>query len=79
MMTVGELGQIAPALDGRTTSRRSGRTLGVTKLTVSQPELIKAVQRSLRRSLSEKLCAPTCRFHFLTAAAPFLAHALRTS
>jgi endothelin-converting enzyme/putative endopeptidase len=46
---------------------------GVAKLNVSQPEFIKAMQAQLTTEPVEALRA-YLRFHFLTAAAPFLAH-----
>jgi putative endopeptidase len=46
---------------------------GTTKLNVSQPEFIKAVQAELATEPVEALRAYV-RFHLLTAAAPFLAH-----
>ncbi len=71
-MTIGELGQIAPAFDWPHYFAVQGAP-GVAKLNVSQPEFIKAVQAQLTTEPVEALRA-YLRFHFLTAAAPFLAH-----
>ncbi|HEX3374339.1 MAG TPA: M13 family metallopeptidase [Edaphobacter sp.] len=72
MMTIGELGQIAPAFDWPNYFTVQGAP-GVTRLNVSQPEFIKAVQAQLTTEPVEALRA-YLRFHLLTAAAPFLAH-----
>ena len=72
MMTIGELGQIAPAFDWSHYFAVQGAP-GVARLNVSQPEFIKAVQAQLTTEPVEALRA-YLRFHFLTAAAPFLAH-----
>jgi endothelin-converting enzyme/putative endopeptidase len=72
MMTVAELGQIAPAIDWANYFAVQGAP-GTTKLNVSQPEFMKAVQAALATEPVEALRA-YLRFHFLTAAAPFLAH-----
>ena len=72
MMTVAELGQIAPAIDWPNYFAVQGAP-GTTKLNVSQPEFMKAVQAALATEPVEALRA-YLRFHFLTSAAPFLAH-----
>ena len=72
MMTIGELGQIAPAFDWPHYFAMQGAP-GVTKLNVSQPEFIKAVQAQLTTEPVEALRA-YLRFHLLTSASPFLAH-----
>ena len=72
MMTVAELGQIAPAIDWPNYFAVQGAP-GTTKLNVSQPEFLKAVQAELATEPVEALRA-YLRFHFLTSAAPFLAH-----
>jgi putative endopeptidase len=72
MMTIGELGQIAPAFDWPHYFGVQGAP-SVAKLNVSQPEFIKAVQAQLTAESVEAL-RTYLRFHLLTAAAPFLAH-----
>ncbi len=72
MMTVAELGQIAPAFDWPQYFALQGAA-GVAKLNVSQPEFIKAVQAQLTTEPVEALRG-YLRFHFLTAAAPYLSH-----
>src|SRR5438270_11002012 len=72
VMTIGELGQIAPAFDWPHYFAVQGAP-GVAKLNVSQPEFIKAVQAQLTTEPAEALRG-YIRFHFLTAAAPYLAH-----
>jgi putative endopeptidase len=72
MMTVAELGQIAPAIDWPQYFALQGAP-GVAKLNVSQPEFIKAVQTQLTTEPVEALRG-YLRFHFLTAAAPYLSH-----
>jgi putative endopeptidase len=72
MMSIGDLGQIAPALDWAGYFALQGAP-GVAKLNVSQPEFMKAVQSELTNEPVEALRA-YLRFHFLTAAAPYLAH-----
>jgi putative endopeptidase len=72
MMTIAELGQIAPAFDWPNYFVVQGAP-GVAKLNVSQPEFIKAVQAELTAEPVEALRG-YLRFHFLTAAAPFLSH-----
>jgi endothelin-converting enzyme/putative endopeptidase len=72
MMTIGELGQIAPAFDWPHYFSVQGAP-GVAKLNVSQPEFVKAVPTQLTTEPVDALRA-YLRFHFLTAAAPFLAH-----
>ncbi|HXC97130.1 MAG TPA: M13 family metallopeptidase [Edaphobacter sp.] len=72
MMTVAEVSQIAPAIDWAQYFALQGAP-GVTKLNVSQPEFIKAVQAELTTEPVEALRA-YLRFHFLTSAAPYLGH-----
>jgi putative endopeptidase len=72
MMTIGELGHIAPAFDWTHYFTVQGAP-GVAKLNVSQPEFVKAVQAELTTEPVEALRG-YLRFHFLAAAAPFLAH-----
>jgi putative endopeptidase len=72
MMTIGELGQLAPALDWPHYFAVQGAP-GVAKVNVSQPEFMKAIQAELTTEPVEALRA-YLRFHFLTAAAPYLAH-----
>jgi endothelin-converting enzyme/putative endopeptidase len=71
MMTVAELGKIAPAFDWPAYFALQGAP-GVAKLNVSQPEFIEAVQAELTNEPVEALRG-YLRFHLLTAAAPFLA------
>ena len=72
MMTIAELGELAPAFDWGHYFRMQGAP-GVTKLNVSQPEFMKAVQAELTNEPVRR-CAGICGFICLTAAAPFLAH-----
>ncbi|HEY1995026.1 MAG TPA: M13 family metallopeptidase N-terminal domain-containing protein, partial [Edaphobacter sp.] len=72
MMTIGELGKIAPAFDWPHYFAMQGAP-GITRLNVSQPEFLKAVQAQLTTEPVEALRA-YLRFHFLTSASPFLAH-----
>src|SRR5271154_1594522 len=72
MMTVGELGEIAPALDWPNYFEIQGAP-GVAKLNVSQPEFMKAVQAELTTESVEALRA-YLRFHYLSATAQLLAH-----
>ena len=72
MMTIAELGQIAPAFDWPHYFATQGAP-GITKLNVSQPEFMKAVQAELTAEPVDALRA-YLRFHFLTAVAPNLAH-----
>ncbi|WP_260736619.1 M13 family metallopeptidase [Tunturiibacter lichenicola] len=72
MMTIGELGKIAPAFDWPNYFEIQGAP-GVAKLNVSQPEFMKAVQAELTTEPVEALRV-YLRFHFLNAAAPLLAH-----
>jgi putative endopeptidase len=74
MMTVAELGQLAPAFDWAHYFTVQGAP-GVVKLNVAQPEFIKAVQSELTTEPIEALRG-YLKFHFLTAAAPHLAHPL---
>jgi len=72
MMTVAELGQIAPAFDWPRYFALQGAP-GVAKLNVSQPEFMKTVQAEVSNEPMDALRG-YLRFHLLTAAAPFLAH-----
>jgi putative endopeptidase len=72
MMTIAELSQITPAFDWPHYFEEQGAP-GITKLNVSQPEFMKAVQAELTTEPVEALRA-YLRFHFLTAAAPYLSH-----
>jgi endothelin-converting enzyme/putative endopeptidase len=72
IMTIDELGKLAPALDWPHYFAVQGAP-GVAKLNVSQPEFMKAVQAQLTTEPVEALRG-YLRFHFLTSAAPFLAH-----
>jgi putative endopeptidase len=74
MMTVAELGQIAPAFDWPQYFSVQGAP-NVANLNVSQPEFLKAVQAQLTTEPVEALRG-YLRFHLLTAVAPFLAHPL---
>ncbi|MEI9981185.1 MAG: M13 family metallopeptidase [Edaphobacter sp.] len=74
MMTVAQLGEIAPAFDWGHYFALQGAP-GVTKLNVSQPEFMKAVQAELTDEPVDALRG-YLRFHLLTAAAPALAHPL---
>jgi endothelin-converting enzyme/putative endopeptidase len=72
MMTVAELGKLAPSIDWRVYFKVQGAG-DLTKLNVSQPEFVKAVESELS---TEDVAALRgyIRFHLLTAAAPYLAH-----
>jgi putative endopeptidase len=72
MMTVAELGQIAPAFDWPHYFSEQG-VPSITKLNVSQPEFMKAVQAELTSEPIEALRG-YLRFHLLTSAAPYLSH-----
>ncbi|MEO6804561.1 MAG: M13 family metallopeptidase [Edaphobacter sp.] len=72
MMTVGELGKLAPAFDWPHYFAVQGAP-GVAKLNVSQPEFMKAVQAQLTTEPVDALRG-YLRFHFLTSTASFLAH-----
>jgi putative endopeptidase len=72
MMTIAELGKIAPALDWAHYFDVQGAP-GVAKVNVAQPEFMKAVQAELTGEPVEDLRG-YLRFHFFTAAAPHLAH-----
>jgi putative endopeptidase len=72
MMTVAQLGEIAPAIDWGHYFALQGAP-GVAKLNVSQPEFIKAVQAELTDEPVDALRG-YLRFHLLTEAAPALAH-----
>ncbi len=72
VMTIEQLGEIAPAFDWGHYFTQQGAP-GVTKLNVSQPEFMKAVQAELADEPVDALRG-YLRFHLLTAAAPSLAH-----
>ena len=72
VMTIAQLGEIAPAFDWGHYFTQQGAP-GVTKLNVSQPEFMKAVQAELTDEPVDALRG-YLRFHLLTAAAPSLAH-----
>jgi putative endopeptidase len=75
MMTVAELEGLTPAVDFTRYFDVQGAP-GLTKLNVSQPEFMKAVQTELTTEPLEALKA-YLRFHLLTAAAPFLSAPFR--
>ncbi|WP_353069654.1 M13 family metallopeptidase [Tunturibacter empetritectus] len=75
MMTIAELSKIAPAFDWPHYFETQGAP-GVAKLNVAQPEFMKTVQAELTTESVEALRG-YLRFHFLTAAAPYLAHPLQ--
>ncbi len=72
VMTIAQLGEIAPAFDWGHYFALQGAP-GVAKLNVSQPEFMKAVQAELTDEPVDALRG-YLRFHLLTEAAPFLAH-----
>jgi endothelin-converting enzyme/putative endopeptidase len=72
VMTIAQLGEIAPAFDWGHYFAEQG-VPGVTKLNVSQPEFMKAVQAELTNEPVDALRG-YLRFHLLTEAAPSLAH-----
>jgi putative endopeptidase len=72
VMTIAQLGEIAPAFAWGHYFTQQGAP-GVTKLNVSQPEFMKAVQAELADEPVDALRG-YLRFHLLTAAAPSLAH-----
>jgi putative endopeptidase len=74
MMTIEELGKIAPSFDWPGYFVTEGAP-GVAKVNVAQPEFIKAVQAELTTESLEALRG-YLRFHLLTSAAPYLAHPL---
>ncbi|MBB5341330.1 M13 family metallopeptidase [Tunturiibacter gelidoferens] len=74
MMTISELSKIAPAFDWPSYFEIQGAP-GVAKLNVAQPEFMKAVQTEVSTESVEALRG-YLRFHFLTAAAPYLARPL---
>jgi putative endopeptidase len=74
MMTIEELGKIAPAFDWPHYFEIQGAP-GVVKLNVSQPDFMKAVQAELSTEPVDALRG-YLRFHLLAAAAPYLAHPL---
>ena len=72
MQTIAELSQIAPSIDWPGYFKAQGAP-DVTKLNVSQPEFVRAVQSELATEDLRVLKA-YLRLHALTAAAPYLAH-----
>jgi putative endopeptidase len=72
MMTIAELEKLAPSIDWPLYFSTQGAP-GVTKLNVSQPAFMKAVEAELA---TEDVAALRgyLRFHLLTSAAPYLAH-----
>jgi len=72
MMTIEELTKVAPAFDWPKYFEIQGAP-GVAKVNVSQPAFMKAVQAAITNEPVEALRA-YLRFHYLTAAAPLLAH-----
>ncbi|WP_158942785.1 M13 family metallopeptidase [Granulicella sp. S190] len=72
MMTIEELGKIAPAFDWPHYFETQGAP-GVVKVNVSQPAFFKAVQAEISAEPVEALRG-YLRFHLLAAAAPDLAH-----
>ncbi|ADW67105.1 M13 family metallopeptidase [Granulicella tundricola] len=72
MMTLAELGGLAPGIDWAGYFKTQGAG-AFTKLNVSQPEFMKAVQAELMTEPVEALKA-YLKFHMLTAAAPYLSH-----
>ena len=75
MMTVAELQVLTPAVDWARYFEVQGAP-DISKLNVSQPEFMKAVQTELTTEPLESLKA-YLRFHLLTAAAPFLSAPFR--
>ena len=73
MMTLTELEKLAPSIDWPLYFSTQGAP-GVTKLNVAQPAFLKAVEAELA---TEDMAALRgyLRFHLLTSAAPYLAHA----
>ena len=71
IMTVAELSTLTPAVDWPKYFTTQGAP-GTAKLNVSQPDFMKAVQAELANESVDALRA-YLRFHFLTAAAPYLA------
>jgi putative endopeptidase len=74
MMTMAELQKLAPSVDWPAFFTMQGAP-GVTKLNVSQPAFMKAVQTELTTEPVETLRG-YIRFHLVTAAAPYLAKPL---
>ncbi|WP_158819921.1 M13 family metallopeptidase [Granulicella sp. S156] len=72
MMTVAELAKLAPSIDWPLYFSTQGAP-GVTKLNVSQPAFMKAVEAELATEDVAALRA-YLRFHLLTSAATYLAH-----
>ncbi|HEY1744454.1 MAG TPA: M13 family metallopeptidase [Granulicella sp.] len=72
MMTVSELAKLAPSIDWPLYFSTQGAP-GVTKLNVSQPAFMKAVEAELATEDVAALRA-YLRFHLLASAAPYLAH-----
>ena len=74
-LTVADLQQLTPAIDWNQYFAIEGAP-GVTKLNVSEPEFMKAVQSELANEPVENLRA-YLRFHMLTSAAPYLSAPFR--
>ncbi len=74
MMPIAELTKLAPSIDW-TAYFAVHDAPGVTKLNVSQPAFMKAVNAELTTESMEALRA-YLRFHLMTGAAPYLAHPL---
>jgi putative endopeptidase len=72
MMTVAELAKLAPSIDWPLYFSTQGAP-GVTKLNVTQPAFMKAVEAELAKEDVAALRS-YLRFHLLAAAAPYLAH-----
>jgi len=72
MMTVAELAKLAPSIDWPLYFNTQGAP-GVTRLNVSQPAFMKAVEAELATEDVAALRA-YLRFHLLTSTAPYLAH-----
>jgi endothelin-converting enzyme/putative endopeptidase len=72
MMPIAEVEQLAPGIDWSAYFAEQGAA-GVTKLNVSQPAFLKALQSELSTQDLAALRA-YLRFHLLSAAAPYLAH-----
>jgi len=72
METLEELGKLTPSMDWPVYFKVQGAA-GLTKLNVSQPAFMKAVEAELATEDVAALRA-YLRFHLLTAAAPYLAH-----
>jgi putative endopeptidase len=72
MMPVADLAKLTPSIDWPAYFAEQGAP-GTTRLNVSQPEFMKAVEAELTTEDLASLRA-YLRFHLLTAAAPYLAH-----